>query len=74
MQRKQIENDQPHNLYVINEPQPTLPHTEATYESTRIAAMMDLDLPIACGNLDAKEKEGNKKRMTNHKSYHRKAI
>jgi len=25
---------------------------------------MDLDLSITCGNLDAKEKEGNKKRMT----------
>jgi len=28
--------------------------------------MMDLDLPIACSSLDAKEKEGNKKRTTDH--------
>jgi len=27
---------------------------------------MDLDLPTACGILNVKEKEGNKKRMTNH--------
>jgi len=36
--------------------------------------MMDLDLPITCGFLDAKEKEGNKKRTTDRKSYHREAI
>jgi hypothetical protein len=58
MQRKQMENDQPRNIYIINEPQPSPPRTEATQESTRTAATLDLDLPTACGSLDAKEKEG----------------
>ena len=34
----------------------------------------DLNLPISCDILNAKEKEGNKKRMTDRKSYHREAI
>ena len=53
-----MENNQPRNLYIINEPQPSPPHTEATQESTQTPAKMDLDLPTTCGSLDLKEKEG----------------
>jgi len=43
-----------------NAPQTTPPRTGATYESTRIAATMDLDRMITCGSLNAEEMEGNK--------------
>jgi len=37
-----------------------MPHTEATYESTQTAAMVDLNHLTACSNHNAKAKEGNK--------------